>query len=229
MALRTDTSASATRAELARPVGSNGPVVESRQGLVGRLILRPIWRAIVGIVHASGGVEGTNRLLLMAGSGRTGTILRRYGARIGENDRILSPLVIHNAEPDYRNLHMGSDCHVGRDVLIDLTRPVELGDSVTVAMRVTLITHMDVGSSGLSSIYPRAEGAVSIGDGAYLGAGSIVLAGVAVGSHAVVAAGAVVTQDVPAWSVVAGVPARVVRMNRPLEDCPGCAEGPAGS
>jgi len=51
---------------------------------------------------------------------------------------------------------------------------------------------------------------VSIGPYAWLGARSIVLKGVTIGEAAVVAAGAVVTRDVPPWTVVAGVPARVV-------------------
>jgi hypothetical protein len=49
------------------------------------------------------------------------------------------------------------------------------------------------------------------GRGAWIAAGAIVLQGVTVGDDAVVAAGAVVTKDVPPRTLVAGVPARVVR------------------
>jgi acetyltransferase-like isoleucine patch superfamily enzyme len=52
---------------------------------------------------------------------------------------------------------------------------------------------------------------IVIQDDCWLGAGSRVLAGVTIGRGSVVAAGAIVTRDVPAGSVVAGVPARVVR------------------
>jgi len=55
------------------------------------------------------------------------------------------------------------------------------------------------------------ERPVRIGAGSWLGQGSTILSGVTVGRHAVVAAGAVVTRDVPDYSVVAGVPARVVK------------------
>jgi acetyltransferase-like isoleucine patch superfamily enzyme len=52
---------------------------------------------------------------------------------------------------------------------------------------------------------------VEIGDGAFLGEGCVILKGVRVGKRAVVAANAVVTRDVPDFTVVAGVPARIVK------------------
>lgn len=55
---------------------------------------------------------------------------------------------------------------------------------------------------------------VRIGDDVWIGAGAVILPGVCVGDHAVIGAGAVVRSDVPAWSVVAGVPARFVRDRR---------------
>jgi len=60
---------------------------------------------------------------------------------------------------------------------------------------------------------------VSIGDQALIGIGSILLAGVTIGEGGIVAAGAVVPEGttVPPWTVVAGVPARVLREARPEE------------
>ena len=54
------------------------------------------------------------------------------------------------------------------------------------------------------------EGPIVIRQGAWIGSGSIVLAGVTVGKHAVVAAGSIVTRDVRDYSVVAGNPARAI-------------------
>jgi acetyltransferase-like isoleucine patch superfamily enzyme len=55
---------------------------------------------------------------------------------------------------------------------------------------------------------------VVIGYGADIGVNSVILPGVHVGAHSIVGAGAVVTQDVPEYAVVAGVPARVMRSRR---------------
>jgi acetyltransferase-like isoleucine patch superfamily enzyme len=55
---------------------------------------------------------------------------------------------------------------------------------------------------------------VVIGYGADIGVNSVILPGVHVGAHAIVGAGAVVTEDVPDYAVVAGVPARVLRSRR---------------
>ena len=56
----------------------------------------------------------------------------------------------------------------------------------------------------------RTSSGVTIGDGAWLGAGAKVLDGVSIGDHAVIGAGAVVRDDVPAHAVAVGVPARLV-------------------
>jgi hypothetical protein len=58
----------------------------------------------------------------------------------------------------------------------------------------------------------RREHWVTIGHDVWLGHGAVVLAGNSVGTGAVVAAGAIVTKDVPAYAIVAGNPARVIRM-----------------
>ena len=52
---------------------------------------------------------------------------------------------------------------------------------------------------------------ITIREGVWICSGAIILAGVEIGKHAVVAAGAVVTHNVPEYSVVAGVPARVIK------------------
>lgn len=57
-----------------------------------------------------------------------------------------------------------------------------------------------------------ARNKVHIGDDVWIGAHAVILPGVTIGSGSIIAAGAVVTHDVPGYSIVAGVPARVLRV-----------------
>jgi acetyltransferase-like isoleucine patch superfamily enzyme len=52
---------------------------------------------------------------------------------------------------------------------------------------------------------------VKIGDGSWLGYGTVVLPGVTIGKHVVVGANSVVTHDIPNYSVAVGVPAKVIK------------------
>jgi len=61
----------------------------------------------------------------------------------------------------------------------------------------------------------RRSTGVTIGDGAWMGAGAKILDGVTVGAHAVVGAGAVVRNDIPPYAVAVGIPARVVSTRTP--------------
>ncbi|WP_367118968.1 DapH/DapD/GlmU-related protein [Methanoculleus sp.] len=71
----------------------------------------------------------------------------------------------------------------------------------------------------LKDIYPSFEmfGTVCIHHDAWVGAGVIILPGVTVGEHSIVGAGAVVTKDIPPYTVVAGVPAKVIKKLQPGE------------
>lgn len=84
---------------------------------------------------------------------------------------------------------------------------IEIGDDVTMSIRVTVLTH---DASTKNSIGYTRLGAVTIGDRVFIGANATILPGVSIGNDAVVGAGSVVTHDVPAGTVVAGVPARVI-------------------
>lgn len=52
---------------------------------------------------------------------------------------------------------------------------------------------------------------IIIGDGCWIASGAMIMGGVTIGKHCVVAAGAVVTKDVPDYSFVAGVPAKIIK------------------
>lgn len=84
---------------------------------------------------------------------------------------------------------------------------ITIGNNVQIGPNVTLATdNHDLQNHNILACQP-----INIQDNAWLGANATILPGVTVGKNAVIAAGAVVTKDVPANTVVAGTPARVIR------------------
>lgn len=138
-------------------------------------------------------------------------ILRALGAQVGEGTCIHEPFVLMNAVGDFSHLCIGADCYLGPDLVVDLTEPVSIGDRAAIGAGSRILTHFNVGLSRLRAVYPFDSGEVRIGSDAYVGAGVLLLHGVAIGDAALVAAGSVVRHSVPPATVVAGVPARSVK------------------
>lgn len=84
---------------------------------------------------------------------------------------------------------------------------IDIGDNVTFAPHVQVLAH-DVSMHNVLG-YTKI-GCVSIGNGVFIGAGSVVLPNVKIGDNSIIGAGSVVTKDVPPNVVCAGNPARVL-------------------
>ena len=123
--------------------------------------------------RGSAGIEVANeRLLRTRGLDR---VLRHFGARIPGPITLLGPLIVHNADRNYRNLTIGENAHIGRLVLVDLADQVIIGEDATVAMGATILTHQDIGDRPLAARYPRKTASTVIGAGAYIGANATIL------------------------------------------------------
>jgi acetyltransferase-like isoleucine patch superfamily enzyme len=105
------------------------------------------------------------------------------------------------------SVEIGSYCIFGRDVYISDTNEHPIDPAVRRTQTRSYLL------DGLPpDRYTAATAAVRIGDGVWVGERAIILKGVTVGCDSVIAAGSVVTKDVPTRSVVAGNPARVVKV-----------------
>ena len=87
-----------------------------------------------------------------------------------------------------------------------------IGDRVSIAPRVTLVTSSHPNASRIRPVAPVARGRIVIEPDAWIGANAVILPGVRVGRGAVVGAQSVVTSDVEPLHVVAGQPARTVKV-----------------
>jgi acetyltransferase-like isoleucine patch superfamily enzyme len=139
--------------------------------------------------------------------------LRLLGARIGARSLLHDVRFFNLYRRGFSGLVIGRECFLGDECLLDLAEGVELEDQVTLAERVLVLTHLNVGYADhpLQAAFPARQAPVRFERGSFVGAGATILAGVTVGREAFVAAGSVVTADVAPRTLVAGVPARKVR------------------
>lgn len=123
---------------------------------------------------------------------------------LGAYSDICSDVIIKYPE----NLSIGVRSSIGFNSFIDAGGGVTIGDFV-------MISHfVSINSMSHPTVPPYHEAIKEktiINDHAWIGAGSIIMQGVEIGEGAIVGAGAVVTKDVPAWSIVGGVPAKYIR------------------
>lgn len=114
------------------------------------------------------------------------------------------------------HINYGKNLCLGHNIYINMNcTMLDLG-GITIEDDVLIAPNVSISSEG-HPIEPELRGhlfgkSVHISRGAWLGMGATILPGVTIGRHAVVAAGAVVTSDVPDNAIVAGIPARIIKM-----------------
>jgi acetyltransferase-like isoleucine patch superfamily enzyme len=111
-----------------------------------------------------------------------------------------------------KGVKIGKNVYLAYDVNIELVYPelVEIGDNARIGMGVIILAHNRPSDAWLAHL-GQVQQPVRIGRDAVIAAGAIVLPGVTVGDFAIVREGSVVEQDVPPFTVAAGMPAKVVQ------------------
>ncbi|MCK4663277.1 MAG: acyltransferase [Bacteroidales bacterium] len=118
--------------------------------------------------------------------------------------------VIHR----WRGVKIGKGVYIGHEVMFDrvFTDQISIGDNTSVGDRTIITAHANIPSNTrLKKIYPRQILPTKIGKGVWIMPGVIIAPGVTIGDEAAIATGSVVTKDVPPRTLVAGVPAKVVK------------------
>lgn len=110
----------------------------------------------------------------------------------------------------WRGVHIGNQVHIGPDCIIDYAYPcfVRIDDGASLAGADYVLAH----STPMECHAKNVESFVAptiIGRNAWVGVNVTILPGVTIGEGAIVAAGSVVTHDIPAWTLAAGVPAKI--------------------
>jgi acetyltransferase-like isoleucine patch superfamily enzyme len=140
---------------------------------------------------------------------------------VGESSRVETRLTLEKANAF---CSVGNRSFIGEGQISCAAR-VEIGDDVMIAWGTAIFDHSshslkfseragDVTAwlTGEKNWQVVAQKPVKICNKAWIGYGSIILSGVEIGEGAIVGAGSVVTRDVPEWTIVAGNPAKVIRL-----------------
>jgi len=113
-------------------------------------------------------------------------------------------------------LVVGRECHLHQHTFIDLCANVSLGDQVRTGPFCAFYTHNHVPKHGqLVWEQDPLFLPINVESGTWIGHGCSVMPGVVLGHNSTVAAGAVVVKPVEPWSVVGGVPARLIKAGDP--------------
>jgi maltose O-acetyltransferase len=139
-------------------------------------------------------------------SERKEEIIRELFGSVGVN-----PSIEHNFHCDLGyNIHIGNNFYAGYNLTILDMAEVRIGDNCMIGPNVGLYT------SG-HSIEPKDRNKsgygipITIGNDVWIGGSCVILPGITIGNNSIIAAGSVVTKDVPANSIVAGNPAKVLK------------------
>ncbi len=142
-------------------------------------------------------------------------LIRRFfyrlaGIRIGKGSTLHMGIRFY----DPSNIIIGEDTIIGEGVVLDGRDKITIGNHVDIASEVMVYNaEHDVQDPQFNAI----QDVVKIEDYVFIGPRAIILPGVTIGKGAVVGAGAVVTKNVAEFTIVGGVPAKVIKERKPKE------------
>ncbi len=143
-------------------------------------------------------------------------ILRQILGDMGEGTYFQGPITFHYGI----HTHVGDRCFFNFNFTVQDDAQVTIGNDCNFGPNVTIVTPVHPMKADERRVMLNENGEpkhacyarpVTIGDDCWFGANVVVCPGVTIGDACVIGAGSVVTKDIPAWSVAAGNPCRVIR------------------
>jgi acetyltransferase-like isoleucine patch superfamily enzyme len=196
-------------------------IAQARPGALGLALRKTLYPSLLGSC-------GRNVVF-----GQNVVLRHPHKIHIGSNVVVDDNCLLDAKGTSNRGIRIGDGVFIGRNTILSCKEgDIELGDGANLGFNCEIFSasRVTIGASVLMAAYvyviggdhdfsdpsvpvlsqSRKSAGVSVGDGAWLGAGAKVLDGVTIGAHAVIGAGAVVREEVPASAVAVGIPARVV-------------------
>jgi len=200
-------------------------IAQARAGALGLALRKALYPALLGScgrdvvfgqnvvlrhphkIHIGSHVVVDDNCLLDAKGVRNGGISIGDGVFIGRNT------ILSCKDGD---IELGDGANIGFNCEIFSASRVTIGDRVLMAAYAYVVGGDHDFSDPTRSVLEqtRTSAGVSIGAGAWIGAGAKLLDGITIGERAIIGAGAVVRTDVPAFATAVGVPARVLTATR---------------
>lgn len=130
---------------------------------------------------------------------------RLIGKKVDDTFRLFPPFYTDFG----KNITIGKDVFINSGCHFQDQGGIEIGDGALIGHNVVLATinHDTIPGNGRKNHYAP----IKLGKNVWIGSNATILPGVTVGDWAVIAAGAVVTNDVPPYTIVGGVPAKIIK------------------
>ena len=192
------------------------PAPAERRGSLAERIARRLAADLRGIRPVLLLVQGLVALIPRGTFGWVRPALyRAAGVRIGARTRIYGKVQVEGVGRVAAQVRIGSDCMFTTPLFLNASADIRIGNHVVIGHHAMIITDDHELSDPTQRCGARVASPVVVEDGVWIAARVTVLPGVTLGHGCVVAAGALVARDVPPHTLVAGVPARVIKRLSP--------------